>query len=188
MHASPLELLVIEVEFNLLDYVHCIPYQHAHLILWAIMHGNALLVVLESRPILLWVIHMKRCVIGAYIAWNALPCQVLSSAAVKPVFAGRYGWPAILSADRPAIDGRWIILRPVTIVHGRWPIPSAGGDPQHSEKQPWDLCSLQRSRTVKAEAACAWQWHPRRIEHASHWTLYPRLFTAFIRLVNLLIN
>ena len=156
MHASPLELLVIEVEFNLLDYVHCIPYQHAHLILWAIMHGNAWLVARESRPILLWVINMIRSVVGAYIAWNALPCQVLSSAAVKPVFAGRFGQPAIVSADWPSIVGRWIILWLVTIIHGRWPIPLAGGVLQHSEKQPWDLCSLQRRITAKVEAFCAW--------------------------------
>ena len=113
-----------------------------------------------------WCIHCLKCI--------ATSSSVLCCCQLQ-VSAGRIGRPAVLGADRQNMFGREHNMWPVTILHGRWPIPSAGGAPQHAEKQPWDLCSLQRSRIVKAEAVCAWQWHPSGLEHASHWILFPRL-------------
>ena len=105
-----------------LVYLHCITFEIevAYLASWAIIHGNAWLVVREPRPMSLWVINMIRDMIGAYIAWNALPCQVLPSAAVKYRFCRKI-WPAGYLHCRPAIIvGRWIKF--VAGDHSIWPV------------------------------------------------------------------
>ena len=159
MHLSPLDQIMIEVEspFVCLFALHFIWNQSAHLV--SLGHRA---MARESRTMSLWVINMIRDVVVHTFAWNALPCQVLPSVAVKPVSTGRFGRPAIYSADRPSIVGRWINLWPVIIFPSRWCSPSAGGVPQNSKKQPWDFGSLQRSRVGKTEAACAWQWGSER--------------------------
>ena len=156
------------------------------LVLWAITHWNARLVVRAWSAMLLWAINMIRSVVGANIAWNALPCHVLPSAAVKTDFAGRFGRPAICSADRPSIRGRYLKQRPVVILHGRWQIPLAGDVPLRSEKQHWELCSLQRRITVKVEATCAWLWLSEQNHAYIAWGPLPKAVYCFPRLVNLL--
>ena len=108
MHASPLHQAMIKVESPLvcLCALHFIWNQNVLLIHWAILHGNAWLVVRESRIISLWVMNMIRGVIGAYIAWNTLPCLACPLLLSKIGSAWRFGRPALLSVDRQRMFGR----------------------------------------------------------------------------------
>ena len=100
-----------------------------------------------------WCIHCLKCIAMLCFALCCCQKQILQEA-----LAGR---PSPVPTDHPSMAdslNKW----PVIIPFGRWPIPLAGGVPQHSEKQPWELYSFQRRITVKAEATCAWQWLSKR--------------------------
>ena len=181
MHTLPLELSMIEVEFIVcLCAFHSTLKLHT-LVLWAITHWNARFVVRESSTMLLWAINMIRSVVGANIAWNALPCHVLPSAAVKIGSAGCFGRPAIYTVDRPSIVGRWLYkwsmtiwTWPVVFCLSRWcstvSIECSLGLVQFSEEQSRE----NRGKLVHGVG------FPSKPEHALHWTLFPRLFTAFL--------
>lgn len=102
----------------------------AHLVPWAITHGNTRLMVREPRTMSLWVIHMIRDRIGPYIAWIALPCYALPSAAINCRFC-RHSLPTGSVQCRPAIYWWPIasptaddhILLPVAILLSRWCLP-----------------------------------------------------------------
>ena len=156
---------------------------------WAIMHRNARLMVREPRSTPLWVIHMIRSVVGAYIAWNALSCQVLSSAAVNCRFQQEY------LAGRQCLvpTGKECLAK--STIFSRWPFSMAGSifsQPvvfHNTHRNNLGSCAIFRE---------AEQWKQRQLVHgrdfpsgterALHWALFPGLVTAFVRLVNLLIN
>ena len=187
MHAWPLELLVIEVEFNLFVYVHCMTFEMKmhNLVSWAITHWNARLVVREPRAISLWVTDMTRDVSVHTFAWIALPCKALPSAAVKQVLQE-------FSADRlhrvptghPSVADGFIFSRwPPN--HSRWWSPLAGGIPQHPVRISWDFGSFQRSIVGKTEAACAWQWTSEQDRACIALGSFPEAVYRFLRLVDL---
>ena len=96
-----------------------------------------------------WCIHRLKCIALLSIALCCYQKQILQEALAgrpSPVPTGHSSLADSLNKGR------------VTIPLGRWPFLLAGGVPQHSKKQPWDLCRLQRRITVKVEATCAWQW------------------------------
>ena len=105
----------------------------AHLVTWAIMHGNAGLVVQEPRNMSLWGITMIRDMAGAYMPWIVLPCLVLPSVAVSCRFC-RNNLPTGSVRCRPAI-----FSLPTDSILCRWIHISAGGD----STQPVVLPSAQ---------------------------------------------
>ena len=95
MHARPLEMRYDRGLAPLFVYMVCmhLKLKVAYLVLWAIMHGNAWLVVRESRHMPLWVANMIGDMIGAYMVWIVLPCKFC------PLLLWVAG-SAVFSADR----------------------------------------------------------------------------------------
>ena len=186
MHTLPLELSMIEVEFTVcLCAFHSTLKLHT-LVLWAITHWNARLVVREPRTMSLSVVNMIKDVLVHTLLGmhcHALFWPLLLS---KQVPAGRYGRSAISSAGRLSISGQWLHRWSMTTYLCRWPFLMVGGIFQCSKGVPWDLCSLQRRKIVKTEATCACRWVSERSRAYVHWALFPKRFYHFISLVNLL--
>ena len=104
----------------------------AYLILWAIMRGNAWLVVRESRHMPLWVIIMIRDMVGAYMPWIVLPCFALPSVAVICRFCRNIMptgsvkcRPAIISLPTASLCAGGHIPLPVAIPCNRWCLPAS---------------------------------------------------------------
>ena len=159
----------------------------AYLILWAIMHGNAWLVVRESRHMHLWVTNLIRDMNGAYMLWIVLPCFALPSIAVNcrfckntlPTGSGKCR-PAIpsLPTDSFCADGHNTL--PVTVPFSRWH-SSVSKEPVLRFWQPPEEWRKE-NRGNLCMAVHFWA----RSGHALHLALLPRRGIAFPRLINLL--
>lgn len=156
-----------------------------NLVSWAITHWNARLMVREPRTMSLWVINMIRDIVGAYIAWIALPCKALSSAAVKQILQE-------LFADRLHIVPTGNPSMADSFINSRWSHLTAGG---HSP-QPVVPPNVRGSNSETLEVfRGAEQGKYRQFAHGSglpsksparvHWALFPRPpFSCFLKLIN----
>ena len=145
----------------------------AHLILWAIMHGNAWLAVRESRHMPFWVTNMIGDMVGAYIAWIVLPCKFCPLLLWVAGSAGINCRPAVNQQPMDSFCAGDHNSLPVVILLSRWWFPISREASlrlrQSSERQI-------RENRGRLCMAVHFRAGP---EHALHLALLPRQFTAF---------
>ena len=151
----------------------------AHLILWAIMHGNAWLLVRESRHMPLWVTNMIGSLISAYIAWIVLPCKFCPLLLWVAGSAGILCRPAIILLPIASFCAGDHIPLPVGILFSRWWTPV-----YREASLRLGQSSERQSRENRGRLCMAVHFRARP-EHALHLALFPRRFTAFPSLISL---
>ena len=157
-----------------------------NLVSWAITHWNARLMVREPRTMSLLVINMIRDMVGAYIAWNALPCCALPSTAVNCRFC-RHSWPTGSVQCRPTINSWPIasstaddhILLPVAILLSRWCLPMS----REAILRLWQFSEGQ-SKENRGSLRMAVDFRARP-EHACIEPSSRGPFSCFLKLINL---